>query len=253
MRISITEVRLFKSCRRAWWLRYHEGLTPVTTAEPLLTGRTYHAKLEELNDTGRFDTSDLSRESAMACAYSTYIVPKLPLYKPEQPFEYTLIGCPGDVKLIGRVDGLRGDGIVEHKTTSAEITDEYEFNLQWDEQILAYMLGTGKRKVWYTVCRKPTMRQRKDESAEDYYARMLQWYDTDTDSKIRLLQLTRTDEEIQEYERDLTCIVQEMRDAWIYRNPAFCTAYGRRCEYAPVCLTYDPDMNYVQFDRRDAK
>lgn len=252
MRISITEVRLFKSCRRAWWLRYHEGLTPVTTAEPLLTGRSYHAKLEDLSRTRTFDFSDLSKESAMALAYDTYIFSRMPFYEPEKTFEYSL-GCPGDVRLIGRVDGLSEDSIVEHKTTSVEITDEYEFNLQWDEQLLAYMLGTGKRKAWYTVCRKPTIRQRKGESDAEFFERMTSWYDTDTESKIRLLQVTRTDEEIAEFERDLTIIANQMQDPWIYRNPAFCTQYGRRCDYAPVCLTYDPDMNYVQFDRRDAK
>ena len=253
MRISITEVRLFKSCRRAWWLRYHEGLMPVATAEPLLTGRSYHAKLEDLYNTDSIDASDLSKESAMATAYQKYIYPNFAISMAEKPFEYSLIGCPGDVKLVGRVDGMSWDGIVEHKTTSAEITDEYEFNLQWDEQLLAYMLGTGKRKAWYTVCRKPTIRQHKDETDSEFFERMTSWYDTDTESKIRLLQVTRTDKEIAEFERDLTIIAHEMQDPWIYRNPAFCTQYGRRCDYAPVCLTYAPDMEYVQFNRRNAQ
>lgn len=250
MRISITEVRLFKSCRRAWWLRYHEGLIPVTTAEPLLTGRAYHSKLEALYNTGSFDASDLSRESAMATAYQKYMYPNFAVSVAEKPFEYAL---GQDVTLVGRVDGISGDSIVEHKTTSAEITDEYEYNLQWDDQLLAYMLGTRTRKVWYTVCRKPTIRQRKGESDREYFDRMVAWYDTDTESKLRLLQVTRTNAEVAEFRRELNVVAHEMKQAWVYRNPAFCTQYGSRCEYAPVCLTYDPDMNYVQFDRREAK
>lgn len=250
MQISITEVKLFKACRRAWWLRYREGLVPVTTAEPLLTGRAYHKKLEDLYNTGSFDASDLSKESAMVTAYKKYVYPSFAISMAEKPFEYSLIGCPGDVKLIGRVDGISWDGIVEHKTTSVEITDEYEFNLQWDEQLLAYMMATGYRKAWYTICRKPTIRQHKDESDEQYFERMVAWYDEDTERKIRLLQIERTDHEICEFERELCNIVDEMRVAWIYRNPGSCMNYGRRCEYAPVCLNYDPDRDYIEFDRR---
>lgn len=250
MQISITEVKLFKACRRAWWLRYREGLVPKATAESLVIGRTYHEKLESLYKTGAFDADDLSRESAMATAYMKYIYPSFDVIETEKWFEYVLNSLPGHVSLIGRVDGESTGALVEHKTTSTEITEEYEYNLQWDEQLLAYMMATGYRKAWYTICRKPTIRQRKDESDEQYFERMVTWYDEDTERKIRLLQIERTDREICEFERELCNIADEMRVAWIYRNPGSCMSYGRRCEYAPVCLNYDPDRDYIEFDRR---
>ena len=253
MRISISGLKLFKACRRAYELRYIEGLYPVATPTALTVGGSYHEKIEELYKTGELDTSDLSKESAMAVAYQKYVYPKFTVKAVEEWFEKPLL--TGDT-LIGRLDGLAEDGsIVEHKTTSGEITEEYEFNLQWDEQILAYMLATGSRKVWYTVCRKPTIRQKKGESEQEFFDRMVSWYDEDTESKIRVLEIERTDEEVEDFGRDLCKMVEEINSAQAsqnyYRNTMHCTCWGRRCDYSPVCLHYDPEQEYVEFDRRE--
>lgn len=250
MRISISGLKLFKACRRAYELKYIEGLYPVSTAPALATGASYHERIESLYKTGEVDTSDLSKEAAMAVAYQKYIYPQFAVKSVEKWFEYGLM--TGDV-LIGRVDGVTYFGdVVEHKTTSGEITEEYEFNLQWDEQILAYMLVTGSRKVWYTVCRKPTIRQKKGESEEEFFERMVAWYDEDTDSKLRVLEIERTDDEVDEFERDLCLMCQEIEDTHnYYRNTCNCTTWGRRCEYAPVCLHYDSEQEYVEFERRE--
>ena len=253
MKISISGLKLFKACRRAYELKYIEGLTPVTTAPALAVGSSYHEKIEELYKTGDVDVSDLSKESAMALAYRKYVYPNFTVKAAEEWFEKPLLtgNC-----LIGRIDGIAEDGcIVEHKTTSGEITEEYEFNLQWDEQILAYMLATGSRKVWYTVCRKPTIKQKKGESEEEFFDRMVAWYDEDTESKIRVLEIERTDDEIAEFERELCRMTEEIDHTRAsqnyYRNTAHCTCWGRRCEYSSVCLHYDPEQEYVEFSRRE--
>jgi len=246
MKISISGLKLFKACRRAYELKYIEGLTPVVGAPALAAGSTYHEKLEELYKTGDVDVSDLSKESAMALAYKKYIYPVFEVQQVEQWFDAPIIG---NDKLIGRIDGLAKDGsIVEHKSTSAEITEEYEYNLQWDEQILAYMWATGSRKVWYTVCQKPTIRMKKGESEQDFFDRMVDWYD---ESKIKVLEIERTDDEIDDFERNLRKMVEELRTDNYYRNTAYCTCWGRRCEYSPICLHYDPEQEYVEFNRRD--
>lgn len=250
MRISISGLKLFKACRRAYELKYIENLYPVATTDALSVGSSYHEKIETLYNTGEIDTSDMSRESAMALAYRKYIYPRFAVKSVEQWFERPL--ATGDT-LIGRVDGIAENGyIVEHKTTSSEITEAYEFDLQWDEQILAYMLATGARKVWYTVCRKPTIRLRKGESEQEFFDRMVAWYDEDTDSKIRLLEIERTDSEVKSFEEELTRTVLEMYEPCVYyRNTLNCNCWGRRCEYSSVCLHYDPEQEYVEFERRE--
>lgn len=252
MTVSISRVKLFKACRRAYELKYIYGLEPVEKAESLETGLSYHKLIEQLYVDGDMlgMEENYSKELAMTAAYYKYIFPKFKVKSVEDWFEYAL---PNGDTLIGRTDGITEDGVlVEHKTTSSEITEEYEYNLLWDEQLLAYMLATGTRKVWYTVCRKPTIRQKKGESDEEFYQRMVEWYDTDTDSKIRLLLLERTDKEVKDFEVDLCNVVSEMgRATTFYKNCAHCNKFGRRCEYSSICLNYDPEQEYIEFKKRE--
>ena len=252
MNVSISRIKAFKSCRRLYQLRYVEELRPVEKAQALEIGSNYHKILEQINSGNIPDYIEYSKEMAMAQAYYKYIYPKFECVAAEQYLEYDLGN--GD-KLIGYVDAIASDGhIVEHKTTGAEITEQYEYNLLWDEQILAYMLLTGSRKVWYTICRKPTIRQKQNESDEDFYKRMVDWYDTDTDSKIRLLEIERTDDEVEQFRDDLMLMVDEMRHAgYFYRNTCHCNMYGRRCEYSSICLNYDPNQQYIEFTRGEER
>lgn len=250
MEISISGIKLFKACRRAYYFKYIENLEPIETPEALEVGKNYHKRLEALYN-GEEIEQDFSKESAMVEAYKKYIYPKFNVKSAENKFEYDLGN--GHV-LHGITDGITEDGyLVEHKTKGSDITEQYEYDLMWDEQILAYMLATGTRKVFYTVIRKPTIRIKKNETEEEFYQRMIDWYDEDTDSKIRLLKLTRTDEEIEEFQDNLISIMEEMDSTHhYYRNCGWCNMYGRRCEYSGICLNYDPNNEYVEFRRRES-
>lgn len=232
-------------------MKYVEMLEPIQKAEALETGSNYHSLLEELNKTGTLD-GEMTKELAMAKAYEKYIYPHFKVVEAEKYVEYDL--GDGDT-LIGFVDGVTDNGyIVEHKTTGMDITEQYEYNLLWDEQILAYMLMTGMRKVYYTVCRKPTIRQKQKETDEEFFNRMVAWYDEDTDSKIRLLEIERTDNEVEQFRQDLEVIkatIQEaVQDKNFYKNTCHCNMYGRRCEYSSICLNYQPNAEYIDFYRK---
>ena len=250
MNISISKLRLFKSCRRAYEFRYVEKLNPIRTSEALQTGLSYHEKLESLYKDGTFDESDLSKTSAMASAYKKYIYPEFEVKLVEEWFEYELSKRH---TLIGRIDGLvEGNAILEHKTTSMNL-DAYEFDLEWDEQILAYMLACGTNRMVYTMVRKPTIRQKKDEADEDFYQRMVEWYDDDTYSKIRFTTVMRTENEIADFKKHLVQMCDEMERAedlgLLYKNPAYCHHWNTMCEYAQICNDYDLDKVYVNFER----
>lgn len=245
MKVSISRVKLFKACRRAYELKYIEGLEPVEKADALVTGLSYHEKLESLYRTGDFEYG-YDRESAMAFAYRKHIYPKFKVDVAESWEE-----CPlGKHTLIGRVDGMSDDArLVEHKTTSLSPA-EYVYNLQWDEQILAYMGMTGTREVYYTICRKPTIRQRRGESDADFFDRMVAWYDEDTDQKICVELIRRTDEDVEQFMKSLEATVDDMENPrCLYRSTNYCNAWGRRCEYSSVCLHYDPNQEYVEFTK----
>lgn len=247
MRLSVTKLKQFKACRRSYEFRYIEGLVPTKKAEALETGENYHKKLENLYKTGEVDFSDYSKESAMALAYKRHIYPKLKVTSVEDWIEMDI----GGHTLIGRVDGIADDrNLVEHKSTSLDI-DEFEYNLQWDEQIPAYMLLADTRRMYYTICRKPNIRLKKDETQEQFFARMVAWYEEDTDSKIRLIHVYRSDEEINDFKKELQAMMDEMDGCRnFYKNTLHCFRFGRQCEYANICLNYDPNLQYVEFEKR---
>lgn len=249
MRASISSIKLFKACRRAYQLKYIERLVPIKRAEALETGTNYHAKLEQLYKTGDFD-KDLTKETAMALAYKRWIYPLFVGKSAEDRFEYRV----GKHTLVGITDGIAADGcIVEHKTTSLMSLDEYEYNLQWDEQLMAYMLATGSRKVYYTVCRKPNIRQKANESDEEFFERMCDWYYTETDDKIRLIEITKTDAEIEAFRKSLNEVMTEMEYTLAYyKNTCHCHSWGKRCEYASICLSYKPGDACAEYETWEA-
>jgi hypothetical protein len=147
---------------------------------------------------------------------------------------------------------MSGNVLIEHKTTSGLIDGAYYQRLELDEQIPTYMLAFGARRILYTVCSVPSIRQKKDESDDDFYARCVAWYEVDTESKINVVEITKSEEELAEFKIEQDEIVTEMeRCRLFYRNPSHCTKWGRMCEYASVCMNYDPNRDYVGFKRRD--
>ena len=255
MKVSVSRIKLFKACRRAYELKYVENMYPIQDAEPLVTGKNFHEKVEDLYKTGSFE-KDNDKETAMAMAFEKYVYPHIKVVEAEKWMEKRFSDYQDDDILIGKIDGIADDGmIVEYKTTSNTNLDEYEYDLAWDEQILAYMYLSGKNLVHYVIIRKPNIRQKKNESDEDFFTRMVEWYDEDTRDKIRIVDLMRTDYEIQDFKRDLEAVVDEIESAEVndcyYKNTSYCWRWGRRCEYAQICLNYDPDGTYVDYERRE--
>lgn len=251
MRVSHSELTCYKRCRRLYFLKYKEGLRYNKPIEALENGTSYHAKLEDIYNKGYFDNG-LTKIDAMASAYEKYIYPNFAMKSVEQWFEKPI--SKSNI-IFGRVDGIATDGlIVEHKTTSGDIDEAYIFALQFDEQILTYMLGNDVNEMYYTVCKKPTIRQKQNETSEEYYDRCCEWFAEDTDKKIRVLKVTRNKKEIDEFKKITSKTITEMASCkCFYKNVSQCMSYGRQCEYAQICLTYDPTITYVDFDKKEKK
>lgn len=263
MKISTSKIRCYKSCRRLYYFKYIEGLEYVKPIEALEDGKSYHAKIESLYKDGWF-SMDLENPkiTAMAMAYEKYIYPQFKCTKAEEWFELPL-QKNNKYTLVGRFDAIADDGLpVEHKTTSSDVDDQYIYNLRLDEQILNYMLASGKNEMYYTVCKKPTIRQRQNETEEEFLDRCIAWYSEDTDRKIRVIKVTRNKKEIEQQKEQLLYIAKEIEKMEkddkkpasagrvFYRNQCFCQQYGRTCEFACICLDYDPKLEYIEFKKK---
>lgn len=253
MKLSVSLVKTYKMCRRKYELKYLEELEPIAKSQALEDGSNYHELIENFyKGEGKFGWYEgcNPKISAMSYAYWKFIYPQIPNVRyAEEWFDYKLTPKHN---IVGRFDAVTEDGIiVEHKTTSGDVDDEYVYSLQWDEQILTYMLATGTTEMYYTVCKKPTIRQKQNETDEEFYIRCVNWYATDTERKIGMIKVTRSKEEIEEHRKNLIIMANEIEKCkHFYRNTMACTCYNRRCEYSQVCLNYNPQLEYVEFEKK---
>ena len=248
MKLSNSGIQCFKSCRRAYELKYIEGVYPIASPEVLQRGSSYHEKIEAVLKGESFELTD-PKTDAMALAFCSHILPNLGKVEAvEEWFEKPV----GKHTIIGRCDGRMNGKILEHKTTSADLDDAYIIGLQNDEQILTYMWAYGVNDILYTVCKTPTVRQKQNETDEQFRQRCFDWFSEDTEHKIGTINVYRSPEEIAEFEEALKLMVDEIEHCHnYYRVPSHCMKWGRPCEYASICRNYDPQMEYVGFERRE--
>ena len=251
MRASNSGIQAFKQCRRMYQLKYLHGLEPVQTADALKRGSQYHELIEGIL-TGKSIAEDCDdpKIKAMATAFQMYILPQLgEVDGVEEWFEYD---TPSGHKVVGRIDAKKGLELIEHKTTSGLIDGSYFQKLAFDEQIPTYMLAFNTNWIKYTVCSTPSIRQKKNESDDEFFCRCVEWFSEDTNQKIAMVELHRTNDELEEFMHEQDAILTEMEQCDLfYRNPANCSKWGRMCDYASVCMNFNPEEEYIQFKKRE--
>ena len=251
MKLSNSGIQCFKSCRRAYELKYIEDIIPLQSADALERGKSYHEKVEALLNGETFDM-DNPKTDAMALAFQRYVMPKLGEVQAVEEWFHKKIGRTKH-EIVGRCDGRLADGrLLEHKTTSANLDEAYIFGLQNDEQILTYMWAYGVNDIVYTVCKTPTIRLCKNETEDEFRERCFAWYSEDTEHKIGIINVYRSPEEIAEFAEALKLMAKEIASCKnYYRCPSNCMKWGRPCEYMAICRNYDPQMEYAGFERRN--
>ena len=242
-RINLTAsmIRAYKSCPKLYEFQYVHMLKPEKTPTALETGSNYHAQLERLLTGQSIDDTGLP--GIMARAFDRFIPwRKWGIEKIEEEFSVPLTPF---LKMVGKIDAICADGTpVEHKSTSQSLGGEtasglkYRDKLAWDDQISYYLLALKTSRVKYTVCQKPSIRLKRDETEEEYLARCEEWYD---ETKVRFFEVARNPRELEETEAEIRVLASELRRRkHFYRNPSHCSLRG--CSYASICLNYDPEI-----------
>ncbi|GEM_PF-2712346 len=231
--LTASQVRAYKSCRRLYELQFIDCLKPIEEYEPYAVGRNYHSKISSIVKTGEFEKTN-DKTDAMAQAFKNFILPKIVCDKTETEFKTRL--CQG-IYLKGKVDGIsKGNIVIEHKTMYGAAGEDFEEKLKIDDQIMIYMIGTGANELIYTVCQKPTIKLRQNESNEDYIKRCYEWYD---ESKTSIYKIRKTDKELAEKKAELIRIAKEIRRGkYWHRNPYNCKVLA--CVYDKICENYNP-------------
>ncbi|MBQ9526881.1 MAG: PD-(D/E)XK nuclease family protein [Fretibacterium sp.] len=241
--LTASMVKSFKQCPRRYELEYVHNLKPRTPAEYLTTGADYHSKVEAILKREEWDNAGVT--GAMAGAFDEYSGwREWDLEDVEKEFKVYI----GDgVWLKGKMDAVLKDGTpIEHKTFGGGDWDKYVNHLAWDDQVTLYLLATDARRVIYTVCKKPTIRQKKDETEDEYWRRCADWYDED---KFRVFNVTRARGEIEAAGEDLIVLADVIQRGVFYRNPQACSLVA--CPYESICLSYRGEIVPVNFERKE--
>ena len=198
VKLTTSQVKCFKTCRRRYYLEYEKELKPIETPKALEIGTLYHAGLEMLLKGGNYadvecDIIDMHRENAESKGLdydplNAYVALEMirawdresgwrdwQILAVEKTFE---VSTGYAKRLIGKIDGLviRPETgrpyLIEHKTTSQWGVDgsDYLHSLLWDEQSTNYLYaysrmledgvfdGEAVDGIFYDIIEKPSIR-----------------------------------------------------------------------------------------------
>lgn len=167
--------------------------------------------------------------------------------------------------LLGRVDAVTEDftTMIEDKLVGQIPRASLAARLRLDRQVSigAYLIwrttGTQVREVRYRMTLKPGIRQRKDETFDQYLARIATEYEQRPDHYLVEEIATREPEDFLRLEQELWTWVEQIREArrtgvWP-RNTAACHDYGG-CAFLPLCAREPGAMNeFREREQRDPR
>jgi hypothetical protein len=255
LNLTASMLRAYKSCPRLYELQYIEQLKPTAKSEALETGSNYHDCLEHILTGSPYEAQGLP--AVMAGVFDSHI-PWRDWGIKAAEVEFRNHVSRG-LYFAGKIDAICEDGTpIEHKTTKDKIDEKYVYKLNWDDQVpfyllnLSYQRGEWVTRLRYTAIRKPSIKFcGKDKTEEDYFNRVREWYETDTEEKINTFLVVRSVDELKAKEAEIKALAKEIRGRKVwYRNPSHCRIMG--CMYSPICLDYDPEI-LVGFEKKERR
>ena len=298
--LSVSKVNLFIDCHRKYYWRYIRNFDSHKVSIPFFVGGFYHEGLEQFYS-GKKPEDILSYvdESITEFLVETFIPPdevgelelqraiilgmlegyfdvyasdrdKWEVLGTEIFVEMEMLGY--DFPLIGTIDLVfRFKGriwIGEHKTTS-QIHRDYIDRLPFDLQVMLYPLlleeamGLHPHGVCYNITRKPSIRQKQNETFPDFVSRVSEDYVERREFYFHREEILFNKKYISQAWDDLTHIADELqiyhdsldekkilnRKNW-YRNAQSCFQYGR-CPFFNLCKHGDRTDQVMMFQQRD--
>lgn len=282
MIVSHSSLAAYRSCPRYYHHRFEEGWAAAHTPAALTFGRAVDEVLTcALNPTAPRPTDVPAVALALLAGYrdhwyrdhwrdshafgGTVVGTQVPFATPLiNPDTWAVIP---DVVLVGTIDAIINvDGkfiLVDHKTTS-RIDDAYFARLAVDSQVSQYYVGAESLGYdaagWiHNVIRKPSIKQRKDESEVDYIVRLREdiasrpgWY-------YQRFPVTRSDGQIANHLRNVCAEIRRIALPDRPQNPDACFKWGGRpCDFWPCCSTgttpeqhpdtYIHDLHHTQYE-----
>ncbi len=271
--LTASRMNAFLACPRRHYYSHELGLRRAEPGNALRIGTAVHAALEHRANGGTLDaayaaalaTGEFAESDAamlyglIGGYYHAYTGGNdiIATMHPEIEFNMPIPGSR-TFTAAGKIDGLAvlKDGrtaLVEHKTCAEDISAgaPYWERLRFNVQLMAYVIaarahGWDVETIVYDVIRKPSIRVRQNETADEFGERLLADCDERPEFYFARREVAILDEHIREFEvmRDVMCkMLLHCKAA--ARKAAFpehgwirnCNALTcRACEYAPICM-----------------
>jgi len=268
--ITYSLMAVAKDCPRKLYLRYVRCLDLKNKKPSLTLGSAVHKFVETgdidqalaLYDDVLPQTPEQADRMAIDMATVQAIAEQYPRFyrpldiRPEVKFRVPILNPDTGAKsrrfhLSGKADGIvLDDGkwwLFELKTAS-QITETYIERLRLNLQITTYIyalqrqFGIHFEGVIYRIIRKPQIKQRRDESLQQFCERIKEDYRQRPEWYFVEQTVTRTQDDLDQFERELWHFTQVLlfrrrNDFW-ERNTSKCGEWGG-CAFIPICLGYE--------------
>ncbi len=196
--LSATRMNTLLACPRRHYWRFEIGLQQERDADALRFGSAWHKCMEaratgatievafQAAIMGKIELDELqvaTLSGMLAGYYARYAEDVVKEVHPEVEFRLPLAGSRS-FDVAGKIDGLGvlHDGrlvLIEHKTAGCDIApdSDYWLRLRGNIQIMQYVLaaralGWDVQVILYDVARKPSIRQKQNETAADFGDRL---------------------------------------------------------------------------------
>lgn len=268
-------------CEKRYALRYIEGLVPMNPHPALSMGVAVHeglrsgsvdSAIEALKEMSGPAWLGFERErqalreghaSAMVRGALNFwsdwpdmqeVMFSMPLLNPKtrRPSRKHVLSGVWDGAWTGGGEIVLG----EWKTTSV-LNEDYILRLDIDFQVSAYLVAASRyfgkpvRKVRYRIIKKPTIKQKKTETLEEYLERLKLDYLERQEHYFHETLVTRTDEQLRGWEEQAWGMHQRVLELKRGRLPLMntnsCTGRGR-CPYFDHCIGAVPKTAFRKLE-----
>lgn len=273
MELTYSRMQSWLDCRRLYKFQYVDLLEPYEDSSALRIGSATHSWLrdyhlfglgepaidrfydgvESYTDIDSFNDAiewEKALAKAMLAGYAKkYGEHEFMIVDTEQTIK---TGIDKACQFAGRVDMIVDDDIsdgvwvVEHKTTSS-IDSRFFERLAIDTQVTGYLYLASQvydnvLGVIYNVIRKPSIRQTKSETKEEYFQRMETDYLERPDFYFARQETVRNEVELKAFPAHVKDIAREIAFSSTYpRNTSRCNLYGK-CAFRSLCVEWSDEL-----------
>lgn len=245
--LTASAIKTYLDCPRKYQWQYVERIRPIKKSDALWFGTLYHAVLERLDLGVEWDnivryvltnaSDDVQAHQVLRLAAGKPPDDGYEVIETEGVFKTEIGGVPVTGKrdrIVRLPDGRRA--LQEYKTSSEDISpgSMYWRRLRMDIQISLYMISSGTDCVIYDVARKPSIRQKKTETVEEYSQRLADDIASRPEWYYRKEEIPRMRADTESAVSDVVDIDRLVSLAVYPRNTASCTRYGE-CPYFQSC------------------